>query len=197
MKLVKPEMALINQDATSIRNMIDIFEVLDDLTQEEAMGALRNVKERIKELEEQRLFIVTPFKEHCADIDTLYRTPRRELEEAERLLKDKIGYYQLSRKLEVDAALQDAKVKHLEGAHTEAAAAIVSASGAEPSKLQGSFTRHYWTAQVVTPGKVPRNWCDPSAGRLNEYAKGVPITQDPEPVPGVEFVRKSQVTVRK
>lgn len=184
---IAPEQTKVSQVLAWLR---DVFMVVDQATLDQAGTLVKSAKERWKDLETKRTSITKPLLEAKRGVDQLFKPVLDQYAEAEQVLKAKIGAYAAQREAERAAAMQ-------------ASAAEYQAGGTptemipEPPKTAGITTRQLWDFTVELPDLVPRELCSPDPDKIKAaiwYADS-PHTP-PQPIAGVKFFLRDQVTVR-
>lgn len=87
------------------------------------------------------------------------------------------------------AKLEAPEVAQVVSERIEAAPVVVPRE--ELTKAKGAYVKEFWRVSlIVDPTKVPREFCEPSESRLNDYAKR--LGKQPV-VPGVVFEREVKI----
>lgn len=192
-------------------------------TEHEAAEALKAIKRKVKDLNDQRLQMTRPLDESKKKIMALFKTPIEALTECERRLKNGIANYQHKveqerRQLEAQARERARKEQERLRKRAEAAAEKGQAEKAEVLEDQaeqvaaptlakreapsGVSTRVVWEAEVtdkmalikaVAAGHAPHTLLEPNMTVLNQQARAL---KDAMTYPGVKAKSKKSVAVR-
>lgn len=169
------------------------FVVVNEDDQAFAVGVIREIKQKHKQLEDRRKEITVPLRKALDSINDLFRPMREALEEGEKILKLKVASYLEARERENQKALLEAaEAETVE----EAAEALTQIETATPVK--GTSMRHKWEAEVFRPELVPTEFLSPDLDKIEASMRAsVEISGEPMPIPGVRFHKKPIVTVRQ
>jgi hypothetical protein len=188
------------------------FQITVPSEYEAATEALFEVKSRWRRIDEIRKSLVKPIDEARKRVQDFFRLPMEHLEEAEVVLKRKLGAYQeeqerarreaqhvadeLARKererLERQAAKAEAKGDHEKAARIESVAQQVVAPivESEVPKVAGLTTREVWKFVVRDPELLPRRYLMVNEA---EIRKVVNAMKGETSIPGVHvYPDKSQ-----
>ncbi len=178
-----------------------------------ASTILKAVKSRYKELDDQRKEITKPIDEAKKSVMNLFKQPLELLEKTESFLKRKMIDYTEEQERKARAEQKrlqdladkqaaeekkklDAKIaRALESGKTEKAEELqakkeevipmtVPIITPQFETQKGQSFRENWSAIIIDPNLVPREWCVPDEKALNAFAKS---TKGTKQIPGVEF----------
>ena len=183
-------------------------EIVDDQTNAIAIDLVAQIKTLAKKLETKRKEIVAEPNKFVRQVNSFCKKFSEPLTAAEKALKTKIGQYQyrlelerrkkeeeirkkneeLQRKLEEEAkkvGVEAPKITPLPASKSPDERVVRTDTGAS------AHTRKTWKAEIVDPGKVPREYCEPSMKLINNAVKmGV------REIPGVRIYQDVQAIVR-
>ena len=106
--LAQRESSVLEAEAKEAEDLLGDFEIHSEIEQERAAGWLREVKSRIKVLEEKRTAITRPLNDALREVNALFRPAREHYEACERTLKGAISYYLSEREAVRRALLAEA-----------------------------------------------------------------------------------------
>lgn len=162
------------------------FQITNDAEQEFAAQLLREIKENHKSLDQQRKKILDPMKEATKQTNELFKPAMETLEQEERILKEKIAAYMLSKEAANAVVYQMAAA-----AATPEQAQQAIAAYAPVAPPTGVSVRYVWRFEVTDPDLVPREYCSPDAKKI-----GV-VDPTATQVPGVRFFQEPVVSSRR
>ncbi len=174
----------------------EAFAVVDVGTAEAATVLIRVVKDEAKALEEMRTSAGKPLLEAKRTLDGWFKPNLETCARIEKVLKAKLGAWQIEERRRADAALLAAAQAHVAGDAATANQALVVVNTAHTDAPAGTTVREVWQAQIVDAAAVPRDWCVPDEKRIAAYARGCPAGQAPLPIAGVVFQKVPAVAVR-
>ncbi len=157
-----------------------------------AASMLRDVKARHTPLETKRKAITVPLNSALREVNALFRPPRERLEDAEKILKNKIAGY-----LEGVEAKNAAALEVAAAAETldEASTAIASVVSTEAPK--GVSVRYVYRAIVVDEDALDRRFLSPDPAKIKAWAKEhADADGKPRAIDGVTFEREAVVASR-
>lgn len=173
---------------------IESFEIEDEDDYQTASEILGEVKKIYAEVESRRKKVTDPLRTAIAEFSKWYKPAQETLTKMEFVLKGKIAEFIENQRIEAEKAMQEtaeaAKAGDFDAAH-EAAKGIV-----QEAKSKNVTVREVWDFRVVDLDKVPREFLNLDQSAVRIYLKKVK-TSEPEPVPGLEFFKKSSVIARK
>lgn len=117
-------------------------------------------------------------------------------EEAEGILKFKIGAYMTAQAKARDLALQAAMTAQRVGDNRSMVKALNEASTSVTAPA-GTGVREVWDAEVIDPSAVPRVYLLVDEAAIRTCARVTDISNIPTPIPGVRFFKKPIVSVRR
>jgi hypothetical protein len=146
---------------------------------------LREVKGRLKALEERRKAITGPMNAALRSVNDLFRPPREKLEALEGSLKAVIAGYLRRREAENAALLAAAATTEDEWAAAEALAEMRPPAEAP----RGVTVRQVWRFEVTDPDAVPRELCSPDPKKIGALEPGTAVA-------GVRWFQEDVVSAR-
>lgn len=159
----------------------------------DALGAgLVVVKNRLKFLEDARKSETGP---KLAEVEAI-REEYRPVESAYKALDEAMRDRMARHSSEVAAARVAAQLAAGQAFQAGDNAAAYQALVAAPmaAETDGVTTGEQWAFEIVNPGMVPREYCEP-APKLVRATFKPSQREEPSPIPGVRFFRKAKVTV--
>lgn len=193
-----PNLALATRAVESVKDITDdglnLFRVLTINTDADcqwAVDVVKDVKAQWAALDKQRKDLTAPLAQVQKGINELFRTPLLKLVESEQLLKSKIADYAVRKDRERQAVMLASTAQYQAGGTPTA---IIP----EPAQMQGASVRFEWGFEVTDPDLVPRELCTPDPDKIKAkiWYADTPH-KEPLPIPGIRFVQKQIVTVRK
>lgn len=162
-------------------------------------GFLRDVCRAKDAIEEKRKSFTTPLNAVLRQLNDEFRPAREALEAVERQLKAAIGAYRVAELATQRAAYELAARAMQANEPRVLTEALAVAEQAGPAELAGTSVREVWTAEVIAPDLLPETYTKrvPDVERIDEAASSTPADKEPTPIPGVKFVKKQIVTVRR
>ena len=159
-----------------------------------AAEGLADVKGRLKKLEAREKEITSPLNAALKSARALFRPAKEALAEVEGVIKASIARFSAEEEQRNRLAVQEAADAHEAGdaAGVEDALAKVATVAA----VEGLSTYEKWDFLVEDASLVPREFCVVSETLLREHAAHTPKGDDPPPVPGVRFFRRTVVASR-
>lgn len=160
----------------------------------DALGAgMKEAKGRVSELERQRRALTDPllveveaYREWFRPVEAAYKTLLSAMKDRTARHFEETAAKQQAAQLAAGQAFQ---------AGEQAKAFDALAAAPLPAHTDGVGVRYEWTAEVINPGLVPREFCEPSLALVRAtFRPG----QDAEPAPiaGVKFSKRPIVAVR-
>ena len=164
--------------------MIRDLPVTNDAEAAFASEGVQQLKEWHAELEAKRTSITKPINEGLRRLNEEFRPAKRDLEEAERIVKARIAGY-LADKQRRNAAAIEAAASAATAEQAEQALATVSPVEAP----KGTSVRYQWVAEVVDESVLPREYLTPNMAKIVDAVRA---SDGQVQIPGVA-VRKEQV----
>lgn len=185
---LEPERLEAAQVVTWLR---DVFDVTDDVTMATAGSLVVEAKKRFQLLEARRTAITKPILASKRAIDDLFMPVLSALQDAERILKQKMGRFTLQREQERRALMVAAATQHqtMTLAGQQAPPLVIPA----PAVAQGVSVRAVWDCEVTNSELVPRQYCVVDERLIRAQ---IPKDGPPQPIPGVRWFQREQVAVR-
>jgi len=178
-------------------NFIQTLHVTDEATLATADKLCKGLASERKAIEEMRTSLTRPLNAALKTANGWFKPLLELCEGAEaHLKKHEIGRYLAEQRALQEKAYQAAASAHVAGAHAEAQSALAVASSVTTAAPHGTSVREVWRAQVIDPELIPRQYLIPDEPAIQRHARGTPIDQVPEPIPGVRFFKEPIVTVR-
>ena len=178
----------------------------DAQTADGAVRFLDEIKTKLLTLEDVRKTITKPLDESKKAVMDLFRKPIEAYSTARDIVRKALVEYhseqeriqaEAKRQAEVDAAAKQAEIlkraekakasgrtQQAEFLEQRAEAVVTSVPEVVPQKIAGLTFREKWTALVVTPSLVPREYLIPDQAALDELARK---TKGSARVAGVNF----------
>lgn len=178
------------QEAIAFCQTIEKITITDNSEYDNAIELTKRIKEIGKELDQDRLELVKPYKDRAKEIDNTYKPPKDALKNLETRLRKAIGQYQ-----------SDLERKRLEEQRKAAKAiqagqkAIVEPS-VPPPPQEGMHFREKWTAVIADKNAFVK-YCldngelhliDVNIQTLNKLAQS---TKGQMNLPGIDFKKES------
>lgn len=208
------EQQLANESHTQLARA-ESLAILNQAGLDQAAAFLRDVKDLRAKVDDAYDGIIRKAHEAHKEAIATKRRYSDPLDRVERILKDKIGSFQLAearkreeerRRLE-EAARQEEERKRLEAAiemekqgDKAAASALLEAPLPPPTvyvppapKAEGVTTRMEWTFEIVNPHLVPREYCEPDPVKIRAFVRAVGGMKE---LSGVKIFRRPVVTAR-
>lgn len=187
------EARLALHNAQDLLSSLADFEIesRDDL--DLANNVLREAKKQDKILEEREKAITAPLNKALKAARELFKPARSKLQEIERLTKRAIGDFAQRQEEHNQKALQEVHAAVVANAPSEAIDASAQKI-ARVETVEQMNVRYTWDFEIVDEDQVPRSFL-----AVNETAVKAHIKkhkEEPAPVPGIRFVKKSIVSVR-
>jgi len=206
------ETALLDQYNEIKSKIIDI--TIDDETIYEATDFGKKITKLVKDVDLARKAATEPLKAAISQTEAPYKNLAAELAKIKRTLDSKMsGYLSEKRKKQeeleriererqaealrkaqevaaMDGKVEDVQaievaVEHVETAPIKSAASVRGFTGASAS------SRKIWKYEITEPDLIPRNYCEPSAAKINAAVKsGV------REIPGVRIYEEYGVSYR-
>lgn len=216
MEIVKFEgitdQALVQRLGEIEAKLIDI--VVDDDTIFEATDWTKKVIELRKAAEKEKKAQIDPIKATIAEIEAPFKRFLAEVDKVEQLFREKIAAYHAECKRKEAARLEAERQERLRQLEAEREKQIIAANGeatealetavehvqAEVIKPKSSavgFTgatstgRTVWKYEIVDADKVPREFCEPAAGKINRA-----VQSGTREIPGVRIYSQDSVMIR-
>ena len=164
----------------------------------QAWGEIARVVMRRKaEVDAMRDSVIKPLNEAKRAAEALFAPAYEVINALDAYIRNGLGMWsQLKAKEQREQMALAAKAANA-GNTTALTTALNAVQSAAPVKLEGVSLKEEWTAEVVAPDSVPRDWCVPDEKLLKRYAKGLPVNVQPVPIAGVRFALVAKSTVRK
>jgi hypothetical protein len=176
-----PEQALVDAALAQLRALT--------IASEEAFawaGAqLLEAKARAQALEAKRKEITGPILAAKTAVDNLFKPLIGRYEQAEEILKAKIGDWTSQVEANRRAIMQSSAQEYQAGGTPTA---IIP----EPAKVQGISVRKVWEFEITDPAAVPRELCSPDGTKIRAWIKMGHTAS----VPGVRIFERDQVSAR-
>jgi hypothetical protein len=192
--------------------LIDIE--IDDQTIFEATDWTKKIIDLRKAAEKEKKAQIDPLKATIAEIEAPFKRFIAEVEKAEEMFRKKIGAYHAeckrkeAERLEKErqaklAALEAEREKQIVAANEEATEALdvavdhVQNQEIKPKSSAVGFTgatssgRTYWKYEITDANMVPREYCEPAAGKINRA-----VQSGTREIPGVRIYQEDSVTIR-
>lgn len=164
----------LRKQAEAYNNMLaqfEAFNIVDIETYQFACDQLKAVKGQYKVWDEQEHTITKPINDGLKKARDLFRPVKSALESLERVLKGKIGAFDLAQQQEKQLALNEA-AKALQAPQTQAQGlALLQQASAEAPKVQGVSTRRQVSFQILNPNLVPREYCSVDESKIRAVVK--------------------------
>lgn len=194
-----------------------VLTISDDEAAMVASAVLSNVANTKKTMEKQRVFFTAPLNEQVKKINELFKSLSKPLDDADKILRDKVGTYQAqkreeSRRLQEEVDRQARELQEQLRKEREAEQAqldkMAEAAGVEAPRLDvptvtapvfappqvkfgATSTRKVWTFEVVDALSVPRAYLDVNETRIRSA-----VNSGVREIAGVRIFEKEQVVVR-
>jgi hypothetical protein len=155
---------------------------------------LHSVKARAKEVEEMRTTITGPLNAAKRAVDGLFKPALSAMAEAEAIIKSKLAGAHERREAANRARLEAAAASARAGDTMAASRSLAEVSTAKP---EGVSFRCTWTHVVEDVALVPREWLTVDGSKVKIHlAKFNDGHREPEPVPGLRFIKTTGVIAR-
>lgn len=192
--------------------VIDI--TVDDDSIYEATDWTKRVIELRKSAEKEKKAQIDPIKATIAEIEAPFKRFITEIDKVEQMFRDKIAQYHAEKKRIENERLEKERQERLRQLEAEREKQIIAANGeatealekaaehvqAEVMKPKSSavgftgatssgVTR--WTYEITDADAVPREFCEPAAGKINRA-----VQSGSREIPGVRIYQKESVMIR-
>lgn len=159
------------------------------------LTAVQTEADAIAAAREERL---RPLLDETKAVRDEYRTAVDLCDAMVKHLKQLLGNYELANRQLQQEAFARAAAAHETGNHIEARAEVAASNElARNVKPEGVSVREVWTAEVIDAALVPREWCTPDEKRISAMARAVKGNGTPMVIPGVRYVKTTQVANRR
>lgn len=158
---------------------------------EKTLTMVKALRERAAQVENLKNLVVRPQKKVLDELTKKFTGPIKDYEAAIGHLKNAVMAF--NREVEAHkaaAALEAAKAAKAGDADAAHTALMIAA--APPERVSGTYETKRWTARVLDPAQVPRQFLVVDESLLLAHAKAT----NGAAVPGVEFEQVSTLTVR-
>lgn len=162
-ELAKAEAAVAAEDIPTTVELVQEFVILREEDLVLAAEALGDIKARFNRLEAERKKMTVPILEFKAQVDSWFRPATTALQEAERILKMKMG--EAKRVFDTARAMEAARKRNEAAAAVKAddmetaLAAVAEAVEADaPVTVSGAQFREVWTFEITDPALVPNEY---------------------------------------
>lgn len=170
-------------NANTLALQVAAFKVTDDASMQDAADAIKELRDRRKELEAERDSVAKPLRAAASKISGWFKRPIERFEAMETYLRGEIKAYH-------DAQAEAARAQLAAAAspaEVEQAVAVVAPAP------QGLHFRENWSARVVDRSKLPPEYLIVDQQRLDREARAL---KHSFAVPGVEAVVERKPVVR-
>lgn len=186
------------------QHVLDAVNVITNLTVETAeditfaSGALRQLVTFKKELKAKKEAITKPMNKALREVRALFKPAEEGIAKCENQLKTKIAAAQQRQAEERVAALQSLRTNE------ESTSAEIISTAPEITKPKGITTRFKWVIKSIDTEKllpqhlklIPNMETITWTFEHRRDGSKRPENEEPEPIPGIVFVKKSIVSVR-
>lgn len=186
------------------QHILDAVNVITNLTVETAeditfaSGALRQLVAFKKELKAKKEAITKPMNKALREVRVLFKPAEEGIAKCENQLKFKIAAAQQRQAEERVAALQSLRTNE------ESTSAEIISTAPEITKPKGITTRFKWVIKSIDTEKllpqhlklIPNMETITWTFEHRRDGSKRPENEEPEPIPGIVFVKKSIVSVR-
>lgn len=189
-----------NTQATAAKHLLAGAQTLtiDNAEQLESVsGFARHVSTKRKEIDAERKAVTQPLNAAVKRINSWFKPALDTLQATEDHCRKLIGGYHLRQQEEQERQFKAAQTAMVEGDVGGASDALAASSAAAPAKAVGTAARVVWRAVVRDPMQVPRQYLTVNQSALDAVARSIPKGETPTPIPGVEFVKDTTVTLRR
>jgi phage-related minor tail protein len=177
---IKTAIEPIEQDALTMAEQLESFEIQDAEDAESVGEILKEVHEKMKDLEKKRKEVTTPLNKALKAVNAMFKPATKALGDVKTLLKNKsLAWYE-----EQEQARQDALDRG------DVSEALATPEAAAPSTLA---TRKVWTFKVTDEGQVPRRFLcvDESIVKAEMALHGPENTV----IPGIEVYQETKMVM--
>ena len=207
-----PDKAEMSTGAKAALAMVESWEVTDETTYELAGSELREIKAKLKALEERRTSMTVPLNGVLKSINALFKDPATVLEKAESIIKGKMIAYRTKAEREAQEAAKvaaDLAAKaEAAAAPEEAAEAAVVAAMAAPApapvvkitgvskvstKLKARVADKAAFLSAVAQVPAYHNLVDVNESALNRLASALGSGLQ---IPGIELYEEKSISAR-
>lgn len=194
-----PDVVKIQDQLPTLLEKAKNFQVVSDADLETGAKVMSWFSTQLDKLEARRLFFVKPIDQHVRNMNTFFRGIRVPLEDAKKIVADKMLDYRRKKQEAADKEaervrkLSEKKAEKLGVAVEDLPPAVVPQPKVEaPAKSVGDTTfSKVWTFELVDLAKVPTQYVE-----LNEQAVRAAIRSGVREIPGVKIFEKEQMSVR-
>jgi hypothetical protein len=173
---------------------IEVLPIVDQNDLDQLGAGMKEAKGRLNELERERRALTDP---KLADVEIdreKYRPVERAYAALLAAMKARTAKHFEETAAKQQAAQLAAGQAFQAGEQVKAFDALAAAP--LPAHTDGVGVRFEWTvAEIVNPGMVPREYCEPVPALIRATFRPSQ-EQDPAPIPGVKFSKRSVVAVR-
>lgn len=181
------------QRGALVRQSAQALSVTNDGEYQTAAALLLQIKEKIKELDNQRKAFVAPLNDVVKKINAFFKAPIDAYGEVELSLKSAMGSFQMELARQRQAALEEA-AKAAAAQKTEDFSALMGAAlDNAPVKAAGTFTRDVWRYEVLDPSLVPREYLMVDERKIGEVVRTL---KGDVQIPGVRVWSETTVVAR-
>lgn len=172
------------------------LKIVDDTGFAQWAEDAKEIARQIKATKLAKDTVLAPLQAAVTAVNALFK-PREDAYNAlNALIRGELERYGLAKKTEARAQMKAAGEAANRGDTDGVAVALTRVSAAAPDKSLGVTIREVWSAEVVAPNMVPREWCIPDEKRINKLARETPAGRVPCGIPGVRFTLVGSSTVR-
>lgn len=144
--------------ANGLLELIEDSDITNSDDYEVAGTMLKDLKGQAKKLKESRTEITGPMNKALEATRKLFRDPLKVLEQAERMLKQKMADYKNAIEEERQKALEVAGEASMAGDEEVAVAAMQRAAASKAPEVAGVSMTEVWDYEIVDEAEVPREF---------------------------------------
>ena len=148
---------------------------------------LREAKAKLKEIEGQRLAVVTPLNQAHDAVQALFREPKARLGALIEFIEGRLKAWTLAKEKDRLLALAEAAKAATARDGDKLTTALQKSAASQPTKIAGVSIKPKWVARIINPGMITRDYCVPDQKLLDAHAARFRPDEEPEPIPGVKF----------
>jgi hypothetical protein len=180
-------------DVSAACRAIEQFPIVDQSDLDQLGAGMKEAKARLNELERQRRGLTDPLMAEVENYREWYRPVERAYDALMKAMKARTARHFEETAKAQQAAQQAAGAAFQAGDQAKAFDTLAAAP--LPAHTDGVGVRFEWTAEIVNPGMVPREYCEPSLALVRGTFRPGQETE-PAPIPGVKFSKRPIVAVR-